>query len=102
MLALGPFPRFADGTVKNIEKSWLTVLERLSIEDVGGERAKKNIWGGGCTLFFFLGVVDNVAAFCFRFLVVFFGLFYWFFFIAPGFTLFFFNIRSKPVAPVTF
>lgn len=36
MLSMGPFPRFADSSMKNIEKSWRMVLESLSIEDVGG------------------------------------------------------------------
>lgn len=36
MLALGPFPRFAANTVKNIEKSWTMVVDGFSIEDAGG------------------------------------------------------------------
>lgn len=37
MLALGPYPRFAANTVKNIEKSWTMVVDGFSIEDAGGD-----------------------------------------------------------------
>lgn len=37
MLALGPFPRFAGSTVKNIEESWKKVVDNFGIEEMGGK-----------------------------------------------------------------
>lgn len=48
MLALGPFPRFASKTVKDVEKSWTMLVESFSLEDAGGR----------CTL------PDHVRRFC--------------------------------------
>lgn len=36
MLALGPFPRFAESTVKNVENSWRMVVAGFSFEEAGG------------------------------------------------------------------
>lgn len=36
MLAMGPFPRFAGATVKNIEDSWAMVVEAFTMRDAGG------------------------------------------------------------------
>ena len=36
MLALGPYPRFAGSTVRNIEASWKKVVEGFGMEDAGG------------------------------------------------------------------
>ncbi|CAN0422830.1 unnamed protein product [Laminaria digitata] len=35
MLALGPYPRFAGSTVRNIEASWKKVVEGFGVEDAG-------------------------------------------------------------------
>lgn len=43
MLALGPFPRFASSTVKNVESSWAMVVDRFSFEEAGGGSAW--VWG---------------------------------------------------------
>ena len=36
MLALGPYPRFAGSTVRNIETSWKKIVEGFGVEDAGG------------------------------------------------------------------
>ncbi|CAM9805101.1 unnamed protein product [Pylaiella littoralis] len=44
MLILGPFPRFASSTVKNIESSWTKVVEGAGVEDTGGSTRHCSTW----------------------------------------------------------
>lgn len=48
MLSLGPFPRFAGSTIKNIETSWRKVAETFGIDDAGGEIPLHHLGVGGC------------------------------------------------------
>jgi len=55
MLALGPFPRFAGSTVKNIEGSWKKVVDGSGIEETGGR--------GRGYLHFLFTLVDAISCF---------------------------------------